>query len=54
MVVKDDINEDGNKNCIWKWIRFKNEFKTIKDAKSFLNKYYIMITSKYNIYLLED
>ena len=54
MVVKDDINEDGNTNCIWKWITFKNEFKTIKDSKLFLNKYFIPITSKYNIHLLED
>ena len=54
MVVKDDINEDGSTNCIWKWITFKNDFKTINDAKLFLNKYYIMITSKYNIFLRED
>ena len=54
MVVKDDINEDGNTNCIWKWITFKSEFKTIEDAKSFLNENFITITSKYNIYLSED
>jgi len=25
MVFKDDINEDGNANCQWKWISLKKE-----------------------------
>ena len=54
MVVKNNINEDGNPNCIWKWITFKSEFKTIEDAKSFLNENFITITSKFNIFLSED
>ena len=38
MVVKKDINEDGNPNCPWKWIRFKQESNSLQDAKEWLNK----------------
>ena len=38
MVNKEDINEDGNINCPWKWIRLKNEFTSIEDAKLFLKE----------------
>ncbi len=36
-VYKSDINEDGNPNCLWKWIKFKKQFESVQDAKEWLN-----------------
>ena len=33
MVIKDDINEDGNPNCQWKWIRLVRYNASVPDAK---------------------
>jgi hypothetical protein len=33
MVVKSDIMEDGNKNCVWRWITFKKTFDTEELAR---------------------
>ncbi len=49
MVVKSDINEDGNPNCEWKWIKLKAEFKTIEEAKEFLNVNFISINDKWKL-----
>jgi hypothetical protein len=38
MVIKKDINEDGNKNCPWKWIKLKKESQSLEEAKNFLNE----------------
>jgi hypothetical protein len=37
MVIKEDINSDGNPNCKWEWVTLKREFNTIQEAKDFLN-----------------
>jgi hypothetical protein len=50
-VVKQDINEDGNPNCIWKWITLKKESKTLEEAKKFLNDNFVTITTKYKIHI---
>jgi hypothetical protein len=50
MVVKDDINEDGNPNCKWKWIASTKEFKTLQEAKDFLSENFEAISSQYTIY----
>lgn len=50
-VVKDDINEDGNPNCTWKWIRLKKESETLQEAKDFLNAVAGDIIAKYKINL---
>ncbi len=49
-VIKKDINEDRNLNCSWRWITLKRENKSLQEAKDFLNKYFIEITTKYNLY----
>jgi hypothetical protein len=38
MVIKRDINEDGNPDCKWKRIYFKKDSETLQEAKDFLNK----------------
>ena len=49
MVIKDDIMENGNPNCAWKWVCLTKNSNSISEAKEFINKYYDEITSKYNI-----
>jgi|GEM_PF-2315572 hypothetical protein len=49
MVIKADINEDGNPNCAWKWITLKHDSDSLQDAKDFLNANFDIITGKYNI-----
>jgi hypothetical protein len=48
-VIKDDIMEDGNANCEWKWIRLKKESKSLEEAKLFLRDNYGVIIEKYNL-----
>lgn len=50
MVLKEDIMEDGNPNCVWKWIWLKYKGTSWNDAKSFVNTFYKEIQEKYNIY----
>lgn len=37
MILKKDINEDGNPNCKWKWVKLKKKSSTLEEAKEFLN-----------------
>jgi len=30
MIIKDNIAEDGNPNCIWKWTTLKHDSETIQ------------------------
>ena len=54
-VIKEDIMEDGNPNCKWKWITLKKESQTLDEAKQFLQDHIAGITSKYKlIYLLKE
>jgi hypothetical protein len=50
-VVKQDIMEDGNKNCSWKWITLKKESETLEEAKKFLNDNFEAINKKFTIYI---
>lgn len=36
MVIKDDINKDGNTNCNWIWVTLKGNYDSIKEAKDFI------------------
>lgn len=54
MVVKTDINEDGNPNCTWKWITLAKNSNTLQEAKDWLNDNIASILAKYQIHLLED
>jgi hypothetical protein len=54
MVVKQDINEDKNPNCSWKWIRVKKEFESLVEAKTWLNDHVEEITSHFKLVDRED
>lgn len=52
-VVKtaEDLEKpNDNKNCPWKWITFKAEFKTLQEAKDWLNANVDALTKKYTLF----
>lgn len=51
-VIKKDINENGNPNCSWKWVALKKQFKSLDEAKEYLNKNFNQILTL-NIYKSE-
>ena len=53
MVEKDDIMEDGNPNCSWKWIQLKKKSDSLQEAKDFLNEGIDEIMSRYKLHLSE-
>lgn len=53
MIVKDDINSDGNPNCPWKWITLSKNNETLQDAQKFLNDNFTNIFIKYTLYQSE-
>lgn len=53
-VVKNDMTEDKNPNCPWKWIALKYNPKSVDDAKWFLNANFDRITTKYKLYLDDE
>ena len=53
MVIKDDINEDKNPNCSWKWITFDQTFEILDEAKKFINECINDILNKYNLHTIE-
>lgn len=52
-VVKDDVNEDGNPNCEWKWITLSRVSSSVADAKDFLNDNFTSITNKFNLHRIK-
>lgn len=53
-VIKADLNEDNNPNCVWKWITLKKKSATLQEAKDWLNENRQAILEKYNLYYSED
>jgi hypothetical protein len=51
MVIKSDIMEDGNPNCIWKWITFKKTFESEELAKIWFKENIEGIMGKWNIFI---
>lgn len=49
MVIKTDMNEDGNPNCDWGWVVLKKESKSLQEAKDWLNEKFSAITDKYQL-----
>ena len=49
IVLKDDIMEDGNANCEWKWITLKKKSESLQEAKDWLNVNFISLNQKYKI-----
>jgi len=54
MVIKINIMEDNNPNCIWKWIRLSKKSNSISEAKEYLNNNISTILTKFNIYMSND
>lgn len=54
MVIKNDLLEDGNKNCIWKWITLAKISENLDDAKKFVNDSFITLNKKYKLYQLKS
>jgi len=46
MIIKDDILEDGNANCDWKWITLNRNFTSLDEAKIWLNENINLILGK--------
>lgn len=52
-IIKEDINEDNNPNCKWKWIQLKTQFETVDEAKEWLQREDIFeaINNKFKLWL---
>ena len=48
-VIKEDINEDGNPNCNWKWITLGKKSENLEEAKVWLNERIESLLEKYNL-----
>jgi hypothetical protein len=44
MVYKDEINEDGNPNCDWRWVTLVYKPTSLDDAKRYVNEHFATIT----------
>jgi hypothetical protein len=51
MVIKKDINEDGNPNCVWRWITLAKESNSIGEAKDYLNNHIETIMELCELYM---
>ena len=49
MVVKNNIIEDGNSNCEWKWITLAHRSNSVADAKVWVNENIEALLEKYNL-----
>jgi hypothetical protein len=49
MVIKDDIMEDKNPNCTWKWIQLNKQSKSLEEAKTWVETHFEAIAAKYKI-----
>ena len=54
MIKKEDIMEDGNPNCSWKWITLKKESISVQEAKDFLQTNIEKICEQYILHQLEN
>ena len=52
-VIKEDIMEDGNPICPWKWIVLKKDSETLQESKDFVNENFDAIMQKYKIFCKE-
>lgn len=51
MVVKANIMEDDNPNCIWKNITLNAKFSNLEDAQKFVTENINLIINKYTLYM---
>jgi hypothetical protein len=52
-VVKQDINEDGNPNCVWRWITLAKKSNDLTEAKEYLNNHIETIMELCELYMTE-
>lgn len=45
MVYKDNIMEDKNPNCDWKWVYIKQKFETEEEARQYMKDHEKEITA---------
>lgn len=50
-IVKADIMEDGNPNCIWRNAKLKKEFSSEDYAREWLNDSIEAIMKKYTLHI---
>jgi len=50
-IIKQDILEDGNPNCEWRWVSLKKRFKTEPEARLFIKSHLAEILTRNNIEL---
>lgn len=53
MTKKDDIANSSNPNCDWEWICFKKVFKSIDEAKEWINEKIDYVFEKFTLELQE-
>jgi hypothetical protein len=49
-VIKEDINENGNPNCVWKNVTLKKTSDTLQEAKDYLNSNFEQIINQFPLY----
>jgi hypothetical protein len=49
-VYKNDIMEDENPNCKWKWVRFTKGFETENEAREYTKENIHAVLEKYKLY----
>lgn len=54
MKWKDDIMEDGNPNCQWKWVRLKRKFSSVFEAKEFVKENSEEIQSQIKVFIQHE
>jgi hypothetical protein len=52
MIIKKDIMEDGNPNCVWRWARMKPKFDTPEDAQKWILENQERILSSYKLKII--
>jgi hypothetical protein len=50
-VVKKDINEDGNPNCVWRWVTLAKKSNDLTEAKEYLNNHIETIMELCQLYM---
>lgn len=53
-VIKEDIMEDGNPNCIWRAITIGKKSHTEDEARDFLKENIDRICKRYNLFKIGD
>ena len=54
MVIKKDINEDGNPNCDFKWVTLAQKSESVDAAKIWLNENIDRIISQFTLKQITD